>query len=94
MKIPPRFARLAAAVGTNLNHAGILLYEAIAAVFVARLFGIELSFTQQLSIAATSVLASVGIAGFSEAGLITLSLVLTAAGLPLEAVALFLPFDD
>jgi Na+/H+-dicarboxylate symporter len=93
MKIPPRFARLAAAVGTNLNHAGILLYEAIAAVFVARLFGIELSFGQQLSIAATSVLASVGIAGVPEAGLITLSLVLTAAGLPLEAVALFLPFD-
>jgi Na+/H+-dicarboxylate symporter len=93
MKIPPRFARLAAAVGTNLNHDGILLYEAIAAVFVARLFGIELSFGQQLSIAATSVLASIGIAGVPEAGLITLSLVLTAAGLPLEAVALFLPFD-
>lgn len=93
MRIPTRFARLAAAVGTNLNHDGILLYEAIAAVFVARLFGIELSFAQQLSIAATSVLASIGIAGVPEAGLITLSLVLSAAGLPLEAVALFLPFD-
>jgi Na+/H+-dicarboxylate symporter len=93
MKIPPRFARLAAAVGTNLNHDGILLYEAVAAVFVARLFGIELSFGRQLTIAATSVLASIGIAGVPEAGLITLSLVLTAAGLPLEAVALFLPFD-
>jgi Na+/H+-dicarboxylate symporter len=93
MKVPSRFARLAAAVGTNLNHDGILLYEAVAAVFVARLYGIHLDFGKQLAIAATSVLAAVGIAGVPEAGLITLSLVLGAAGLPLGAVALFLPFD-
>lgn len=91
--ISPRFARLAAAIGTNLNHDGILLYEAMAALFIARLYGIPLSLTQQVTIAGTSVVAAVGIAGVPEAGFITLSLVLTAAGLPLEAAALLLPVD-
>lgn len=92
-KIPPRFARLAAAIGTNLNHDGILLYEAMAALFIARLYGIPLSLVQQVTIAGTAVVAAVGIAGIPEAGFITLSLVLTAAGLPLEAAALLLPVD-
>ncbi len=93
MKVPPRYARLAAAVGTNLNHDGILLYEAMAALFVARLYGIHLSLGQQILVCATSVLAAVGIAGVPEAGLITLSLVLNAVGLPMEAIALLMPID-
>jgi len=92
-RIPPRYARLAAAIGTNLNHDGILLYEAMAALFIARLYGIPLTLAQQVTIAGTSVVAAVGIAGIPEAGFITLSLMLTAAGLPLEAAALLLPVD-
>lgn len=91
--IPPKYARLAAAVGTNLNHDGIILYEAIAALFVARIYGVQLSLTQQIGIATSSVMAAIGIAGVPDAGLITLSLVLGAAGLPLEAATLLLPID-
>jgi Na+/H+-dicarboxylate symporter len=93
LKVSPRAARLAACVGTNLNHDGILLYEAAAALFVAALYGIHLNFEQQAVLAATAVIAAVGISGIPDAGLITLSLVLGAVGLPLEAVAFLLPVD-
>jgi len=86
-------ARLAACVGTNLNHDGILLYEAVAALFIARVHGLHLGAGAQLAMCATSALAAVGIAGVPEAGLITLSLVLGAAGLPLATVPILLPVD-
>jgi Na+/H+-dicarboxylate symporter len=86
-------ARLAACVGTNLNHDGILLYEAMAALFIARVYGLHLGAAAQLTLVSTSALAAIGIAGVPEAGLITLSLVLGAAGLPLAAVPLLLPVD-
>jgi Na+/H+-dicarboxylate symporter len=92
-KIPPRYARLASAIGTNLNHDGIILYEAMAALFIARLYGIPLTIPEQAVICGTSVIAAIGIAGVPDAGLITLSLVLGAAHLPLEAVGLLLPID-
>lgn len=91
--ISPGSARLAACIGTNLNHDGILLYEVAAAFFVAQLYGITMGFEQQATLALTSVVAAVGIAGIPDAGLITLSLVLGAVGLPLEAVPFLLPVD-
>jgi Na+/H+-dicarboxylate symporter len=93
MKVSSESARLAAVVGTNLNHDGIVLYEAAAAIFVAQLYGIDTSVVQQLQIVGMSVIAAVGIAGVPEAGLVTLSLVLGSAGLPLAAVPLLLPVD-
>lgn len=93
MKISPSSARLAACVGTNLNHDGILLYEAVAVFFVAQLQGITLGVSQQLTLSLTALLAAVGIAGIPDAGLITLSLVLGAVGLPLTAVPFLLPVD-
>ena len=93
MRISPANARLAACVATNLNHDGILLYEAVAALFVAQVVGIDLDLKQQLAVALTSTLAAVGIAGVPDAGLITLSLVLGSAGLPLAAAPLLLPVD-
>jgi Na+/H+-dicarboxylate symporter len=86
-------ARLAAVVGTNLNHDGIVLYEAAAALFVAQLYGIALSVAAQLKLVGLSIIAAVGIAGMPEAGFVTLSLVLGRAGLPLAAVPLVLPVD-
>jgi Na+/H+-dicarboxylate symporter len=91
--VAPEHARLAACVGTNLNHDGIILYEAVAALFVAHAFAMPLGWAAQLRVVGASVLAAVGIAGVPEAGLITLSLVLGAAGLPLAAVPLLLPAD-
>jgi Na+/H+-dicarboxylate symporter len=86
-------AVVSACIGTNLNNDGILLYEAMAVLVVAQAFGIDLSLGQQLMIAATCVLASVGIAGVPKAGLISLSIVLASARLPLQLLPLLLSVD-
>ena len=93
LSVSTESARLAACVGTNLNHDGIILYEATAALFVAQVYGVQLGLSAQAHVVAASILAAVGIAGVPEAGFITLSLVLGAAGRPLSAVPLLLPVD-
>ena len=91
LHVSPDSARLAACVGTNLNHDGIILYEASAAIFVAQAFGFHLSLAQMAAVALASAMAGVGIAGVPEAGLITLPLVLGAAGLSADIVATVIP---
>lgn len=86
-------ARLAACVGTNFNNDGIMLYEVVAALFVAQISGIHLDGGQKIQLAATSALAAAGIAGVPEAGLITLSLVLSSVGLPLASLPILLTVD-
>lgn len=93
LKVSHRSARLAACVGTNLNNDGILLYEAMAVLFVAQVYGIELSIGRQLLTAAACVLAGIGIAAVPEAGLISLSLVLATVGLPIQILPLLLTVD-
>jgi DAACS family dicarboxylate/amino acid:cation (Na+ or H+) symporter len=88
-----RAASLGALVGSNFNNDGTALYEAMAALFVAQLLGIELSLTEQLMVVITSVIASVGAAGIPEAGLVTMTLVFTAVRLPTEYIALLLTVD-
>lgn len=93
MGVSPQSARLAACVGTNLNNDGILLYEAVAVLFVAQSYRIELSVAQQLLAAASCVIAGIGIAAVPDAGLISLALVLATVGLPVEIVPLLLTVD-
>lgn len=93
MNVSPQSARLAACVGTNLNNDGILLYEAMAVLFVAQVYGIELTVGQQLLTAASCVIAGIGIAAVPDAGLISLALVLATVGLPLEILPLLLTVD-
>jgi Na+/H+-dicarboxylate symporter len=90
-RVSPASARLAACIGTNLNHDGIILYEAAAALFVTQALGLPLSLGQQLAVAWAAILAGVGIAGVPEAGLLTLPLVLASAGVGDEQVARLLP---
>ncbi|HET7697168.1 MAG TPA: dicarboxylate/amino acid:cation symporter [Vicinamibacterales bacterium] len=93
MKVSPESARLAACVGTNLNNDGILLYEAMAVLFVAQVHGLDLTVGQQLVAAFGCIVAGVGISGIPDAGLISLSLVLTTVGLPVEIVPLLFTVD-
>jgi Na+/H+-dicarboxylate symporter len=86
-------SRLGACVGTNFNNDGILLYEVVAVLFVAQAYGIELSLQEQALAAFVSLAASMGVAGIPEAGVVSLSLVLAAVGLPLEVVPLLLTVD-
>jgi DAACS family dicarboxylate/amino acid:cation (Na+ or H+) symporter len=86
-------ASLGALVGSNFNNDGTALYEAMAALFIAQLIGVDLSITQQVMVVLTSVIASVGAAGIPEAGLVTMTLVFSAVHLPTEYIALLLTVD-
>jgi len=88
-----RSASLGALVGSNFNNDGTALYEAMAALFVAQMLGMDLSIYQQLLVVLTSVVASVGAAGIPEAGLVTMTLVFHAVGLPIEYIAILLTVD-
>ena len=84
---------LGACVGTNLNNDGIILYEAMAVLFVAQAHGLDLSLAQQLIAALFCLVAAMGVAGVPEAGFISLSLVLASVGLPQELLPLLLTVD-
>jgi DAACS family dicarboxylate/amino acid:cation (Na+ or H+) symporter len=88
-----RSASLGALVGSNFNNDGTALYEAMAALFIAQMLGVELSVVDQLLVVVTSVIASVGAAGIPEAGLVTMTLVFSAVKLPTEYIALLLTVD-
>lgn len=86
-------SRLGTCIGTNFNNDGILLYEAMAVLFVAQAYGVDLSLGQQVMAALVSLVAAVGVAGVPEAGVVSLSLVLTAVGLPLDILPMLLTVD-
>ena len=86
-------ASMGALVGANFNNDGTALYEAMSALFISQMIGQNLSVTQQLIVILTSIIASVGAAGIPEAGLVTMTLVFTAVGLPTEYIALLLTVD-
>lgn len=93
MNVSPQAARMAACVGTNLNNDGILLYEAMAVLYVAQVYGIQMTVWQQLLAAASCLIAGIGIAAVPDAGLISLTLVLATVGLPIEIVPILLTVD-
>jgi proton glutamate symport protein len=80
-------------LGATVNMDGTALYECVAAMFIAQAYGIELGFVQQMIVVVTALLASIGAAGIPMAGLVMMSVVLTAVGLPLEGVGLILAVD-
>jgi DAACS family dicarboxylate/amino acid:cation (Na+ or H+) symporter len=88
-----RSASLGALVGANFNNDGTALYEAMAALFISQLIGQELTLSQQLLVVLTSIVASVGAAGIPEAGIVTMTLVFNAVGLPVSYIPILLTVD-
>jgi DAACS family dicarboxylate/amino acid:cation (Na+ or H+) symporter len=93
VKVRESSANLGALVGANFNNDGTALYEAMAALFVAQLLGYHLPWDSQLVIVLCAMAASLGAAGIPSAGFITMTLVFTAVGLPLEYSLLLIPID-
>ncbi len=92
-KVSRRASLFVLPIGATVNMDGTAMYEAIAAIFIAQMFGIELSFTQQIIIFVTATLAAIGAAGIPEAGLVTMIMVLQSVGLPLEGIGMLLSID-
>ena len=80
-------------VGVTINMDGTSCYQAIAAVFIAQVFGIDLTLIQQLTIVLTATLASIGTPGIPSGSIVMLIIVLNSVGLPVEGLALILGVD-
>ena len=80
-------------IGATINMDGTAVYQAIAAVFIAQTFGLDLSLTAQLGIIVTATLASIGAAAVPSAGIIVLVIVLAQAGIPEAGLALIFAVD-
>ena len=91
--VDKRVSRFVLPLGATVNMDGTALYEAVAAMFVASVYGIHLSLEQQIVVLITATLAAIGAAGIPSAGLVTMTLVFSAVGLPLEGIAIILAID-
>jgi Na+/H+-dicarboxylate symporter len=80
-------------LGATINMNGTALYECIAVIFIAQAYGIDLTAGQQAIIVLTALLAAIGSAGIPMAGLVMMTIVLTAVNLPLEGIGLVLAVD-
>lgn len=80
-------------LGATINMDGTAIYQGVCAIFIAQIFGIDLSISQQITIILTATLASVGTAGVPGSGMIMLAMVLESVGLPLEGIALVAGID-
>jgi len=92
-KVTPKVGRFVLPLGATINMDGTALYEAVAVIFIAQSYGIELGMAEMVVVFFTATLAAIGAAGIPEAGLVTMVLVLQAVGLPLEGVGLILAID-
>jgi Na+/H+-dicarboxylate symporter len=93
LKVNKDVAGFVLPLGATINMDGTALYEAVAALFVANIVGIELNIIQQLVIFFTAIVAAVGAPGIPSAGMVTMVMVLQSVGLPAEAIAILLPID-
>ena len=80
-------------LGATVNMDGTALYEAAAALFVARLAGIELDIASQIIVFAVAMLGAIGAPGIPSVGMLSMVLVLESVGLPTAAIAILLPID-
>lgn len=80
-------------IGATVNMDGTSLYQAVAAVFIAQAFNIDLTFTDQIIIIATAVLASIGSAAVPSAGIVMIVIILNQVGIPEAGLALIFAID-
>lgn len=80
-------------LGATVNMNGTALYECVAAMFIAQAYGLELTFNIQFIIVLTALVTSIGVAGVPAASMVAIGIILTAIGLPLEALGVLFVFD-
>lgn len=92
-KVPQKIANFTLPIGATVNMDGTALYEGVATIFIAQVYGIELGIGSQAMVLLTALLASIGAASVPMSGLVMMSVILSAVGLPLEGVAIILAVD-
>ena len=92
-KISERIAGFVLPIGATINMDGTALYEGVAAIFIAQIYGIEIGLVQVVIIMLTATIASIGAAAIPQAGLVTMVVVLKSVGLPVEGIGLILSID-
>lgn len=90
LKVKPHIASFVLPLGSTINMDGTAIFQGVSAVFIATLYGIDLTLGDQLTVLLTATLASIGTAGAPQVGIIMLTLVLQSIGIPLEGIALIL----
>ncbi|MEM9692096.1 MAG: dicarboxylate/amino acid:cation symporter [Myxococcota bacterium] len=93
VNVSPAVSSFVVPLGATINMDGTALYQGVAAIFIAQVYGLDLTVSDQVTIVTSATLASVGAAGVPGAGMITLAMVLTAVGVPTEGLALVLGVD-
>ena len=93
LNVPKEVSSFVLPIGATINMDGTAVYQAIAAVFIAQTFGLDLTFGAQLGIIVTATLASIGAAAVPSAGIIVLVIVLAQAGIPEAGLALIFAVD-
>lgn len=86
-------ASFALPLGATINMDGTAIYQGVSAIFIAQVYGIDVTISMALVIVLSATLASIGTAGVPGAGAVMLSMVLTTVGLPLEGLGLILGID-
>nr|XP_054774444.1 excitatory amino acid transporter 2-like [Lytechinus pictus] len=93
LKVDKRVTRFVLPIGATVNMDGTALYEAVATIFIGQMNGFAMPFSKILTISLTATLGSIGAASIPSAGIVTLVLVLTAVGFPIEDVGLLMAVD-
>ena len=92
-KVSEKVSNFVLPIGATVNMDGTALYECVATIFIAQVYGFDLSFGAQVIIVITALLASIGAASVPMSGMVMMSIILKAVGLPLEGVAVILAVD-
>ncbi len=93
LRLPPQISRFVLTVGASANQNGTALYEGVTVLFLAQVFGVELSLAQQVTVALMCILAGVGTAGVPGGSLPLVVGVLMTIGVPAESIAIILGID-
>lgn len=93
MGAEPEISSFVLPLGATINMDGTAIYQAVATVFIACCYGVDLTLGQMAMVVVTATLASIGTAGVSGAGMIMLSMVLLQVGLPVEGIAIIAGVD-
>ena len=93
LKLPPQISRFVLTVGASANQTGTALYEGVTVMFLAQVFGVDLTLTQQVVVALMCIVAGLGTAGVPGGSLPLVVGVLVTIGVPGESIAIILGID-